>query len=190
MDDPTPGAAHGQTWMGSPEKGYSTLPAGAQQMWQNEYYYLDGTVLGLHDTNSVVQTRHLLKRSISFMFESGSWRGQVQGDQQSYSASGSDCTSVGRRWSPKKLPKNGSVERARTSRLSPIVAGPTVSTPLRSGTSVVRNSTTCVAPSRRCSGSGSLSSATPSPAIVGYWRSVTRTCPITSFKLTGTRSPA
>lgn len=44
MDDPVPGAAHGQTWMGSPEKGYSTLPAGTQQMWQNEYYYLDGTV--------------------------------------------------------------------------------------------------------------------------------------------------
>jgi hypothetical protein len=32
------------TWMGSRTTGYDTLPAGAQQMWQNEYYYLDGTV--------------------------------------------------------------------------------------------------------------------------------------------------
>jgi hypothetical protein len=44
MDDAVPGTAHGQTWMGSLEKGYSTLPAGAQQMWQNEYYYVDGTI--------------------------------------------------------------------------------------------------------------------------------------------------
>ncbi|NUR57579.1 MAG: sigma-70 family RNA polymerase sigma factor [Catenulispora sp.] len=44
MDDPVPEAAPGQTWMGSPEKGYSTLPTGTQQMWQNEYYYVDGTV--------------------------------------------------------------------------------------------------------------------------------------------------
>ncbi|OLE28218.1 MAG: hypothetical protein AUG49_02995 [Catenulispora sp. 13_1_20CM_3_70_7] len=44
MDDPVPGATPGQTWMGSPEKGFSTVPAGTRQMWQNEYYYLDGTV--------------------------------------------------------------------------------------------------------------------------------------------------
>ena len=44
MDDAKPGAAHGDTWMGDPGRGYSTLPPGAQQMWQNEYYYLDGTV--------------------------------------------------------------------------------------------------------------------------------------------------
>jgi hypothetical protein len=30
--------------MGQPSTGYDSLPAGAQQMWQNEYYYLDGTV--------------------------------------------------------------------------------------------------------------------------------------------------
>jgi prepilin-type N-terminal cleavage/methylation domain-containing protein len=42
-------------------------------------YYLDGTVLGLRDGNGVVQTRYLMKRSISFVFESGSWRGQLSG---------------------------------------------------------------------------------------------------------------
>jgi prepilin-type N-terminal cleavage/methylation domain-containing protein len=55
-------------------------------------YYLDSTVVGLHDgtANATVQSRHLLKRNISFLFESDAWRGQVQGDQQSYSASGAD----------------------------------------------------------------------------------------------------
>jgi hypothetical protein len=55
-------------------------------------YYLDSTVVGLHDgtTNATVQSRHLLKRNISFLFESDAWRGQVQGDQQSFSASGAD----------------------------------------------------------------------------------------------------
>lgn len=41
MDDTT-GA--GTTGMGGPETGYTVLPDGAQQMWQNEYFYLDGTV--------------------------------------------------------------------------------------------------------------------------------------------------
>jgi hypothetical protein len=31
--------------MGSKSTGFDTLPTGAQQMWQNEYYYLDGTVV-------------------------------------------------------------------------------------------------------------------------------------------------
>jgi hypothetical protein len=45
MDDTVPGATDlPHTWMGRPDKGYDTLPAGAQQMWQNEFYYLDGTV--------------------------------------------------------------------------------------------------------------------------------------------------
>ena len=68
MDDPVPGAAHGQTWMGSPEKGYSTLPAGTQQMWQNEYYYVDGTV-----------TLHLNERGTDYNLVVGSttWNGIV-----------------------------------------------------------------------------------------------------------------
>jgi len=37
-----------------------------------------------------LQSRHLLKRNISFLFESGTWRGQPQGDQQSFSATGAD----------------------------------------------------------------------------------------------------
>ncbi|MGY0056539.1 RNA polymerase sigma factor [Streptomyces sp. LZ34] len=45
MDDQIPGAAdRPHTWMGSAATGFDTLPAGAQQMWQNEYYYLDGSV--------------------------------------------------------------------------------------------------------------------------------------------------
>jgi RNA polymerase sigma factor (sigma-70 family) len=45
MDDAINGSSTGgKTGMGSTSTGYDTLPAGAQQMWQNEYYYLDGTV--------------------------------------------------------------------------------------------------------------------------------------------------
>jgi RNA polymerase sigma factor (sigma-70 family) len=44
MDDVVPGSPEGYTLMGSPETGYTVLPEGAQQMWQNEYFYLDGTV--------------------------------------------------------------------------------------------------------------------------------------------------
>lgn len=46
MDDALSGSgATASTGMGSPSTGFDTLPAGAQQMWQNEYYYLDGTVV-------------------------------------------------------------------------------------------------------------------------------------------------
>jgi RNA polymerase sigma factor (sigma-70 family) len=44
MDDMQPGTTDAHTWLGNRPLGYATLPAGAQQMWQNEYYYLDGTV--------------------------------------------------------------------------------------------------------------------------------------------------
>jgi hypothetical protein len=44
MDDAQPGTSDGRTWMGGPATGYAELPPGAQQMWQNEYFYLDGTV--------------------------------------------------------------------------------------------------------------------------------------------------
>lgn len=45
MDDQQPAAAdRPHTWMGSAATGFAVLPAGAQQMWQNEYYYLDGSV--------------------------------------------------------------------------------------------------------------------------------------------------
>jgi RNA polymerase sigma factor (sigma-70 family) len=45
MDDAINGSSTGgKTGMGSTSTGYDTLPAGAQQVWQNEYYYLDGTV--------------------------------------------------------------------------------------------------------------------------------------------------
>jgi RNA polymerase sigma factor (sigma-70 family) len=46
MDDPTGGSGSTtSTGMGSSSTGFDTVPAGAQQMWQNEYYYLDGTVV-------------------------------------------------------------------------------------------------------------------------------------------------
>ena len=54
--------------------------------WLNKYY-LDSTVIGLYGATTNLQTRHLLKRSISFLFESDAWRGQVQGGE-SYSSSG------------------------------------------------------------------------------------------------------
>ncbi|MES5817372.1 sigma-70 family RNA polymerase sigma factor [Streptomyces sp. RG80] len=41
MDDST---GTDTTGMGGPATGYTVLPDGAQQMWQNEYFYLDGTV--------------------------------------------------------------------------------------------------------------------------------------------------
>ncbi|NUR42879.1 MAG: sigma-70 family RNA polymerase sigma factor [Streptomyces sp.] len=41
MDDPT---GPDTTGMGGPDTGYTVLPAGTQQMWQNEYFYLDGSV--------------------------------------------------------------------------------------------------------------------------------------------------
>jgi hypothetical protein len=45
MDDPLPGSPNGYaTGMGGPAIGYAVLPAGTQQMWQNEYFYLDGSV--------------------------------------------------------------------------------------------------------------------------------------------------
>ncbi|MFF7263272.1 RNA polymerase sigma factor [Streptomyces sp. NPDC008159] len=43
MDDPV--SPDGRTsGMGGPDIGYIVLPDGTQQMWQNEYFYLDGTV--------------------------------------------------------------------------------------------------------------------------------------------------
>jgi type II secretory pathway pseudopilin PulG len=58
----------------------STLGVPAGGLGWNRYY-LDGTVLGLHDTNSVVQTRYILKRNISYVFESDAWLGQLQSGQ-------------------------------------------------------------------------------------------------------------
>ncbi len=52
MDDEVPGQTDTpHTWMGRPSVGYDTVPSGAQQMWQNEYYYLDGTVT-LHENEN------------------------------------------------------------------------------------------------------------------------------------------
>ncbi|MEV0641399.1 sigma-70 family RNA polymerase sigma factor [Streptomyces sp. NPDC050619] len=45
MDDPLAGGSDGYaTGMGGPDIGYTVLPEGTQQMWQNEYFYVDGSV--------------------------------------------------------------------------------------------------------------------------------------------------
>ncbi|MEV6485465.1 sigma-70 family RNA polymerase sigma factor [Streptomyces sp. NPDC051576] len=44
MDDPVSTTDTTATGMGSTATGYEILPSGTQQMWQNEYFYLDGSV--------------------------------------------------------------------------------------------------------------------------------------------------
>ncbi len=44
MDDPVSPTDSSATGMGSTATGYTVLPDGTQQMWQNEYFYVDGTV--------------------------------------------------------------------------------------------------------------------------------------------------
>jgi len=61
MDDAPPGATGGTTYMGGPATGVTVLPSGAQQMWVNEYYWIDGTVTldqneTVADYNLFVQT--------------------------------------------------------------------------------------------------------------------------------------
>ncbi|MFJ1609738.1 RNA polymerase sigma factor [Streptomyces sp. NPDC088253] len=61
MDDVQSGSTDGTTWMGGPSVGYAVLPSGIQQMWQNEYFWIDGTVTlhqneGPADYNLFVQT--------------------------------------------------------------------------------------------------------------------------------------
>ncbi|MEU9170031.1 sigma-70 family RNA polymerase sigma factor [Streptomyces sp. NPDC048420] len=44
MDDPVSATDSTATGMGDSTVGYAVLPAGTQQMWQNEYFYVDGSV--------------------------------------------------------------------------------------------------------------------------------------------------
>jgi hypothetical protein len=44
MDDPVSATDTTATGMGSKATGYIVLPSGTQQMWQNEYFYLAGSV--------------------------------------------------------------------------------------------------------------------------------------------------
>ncbi|MEU6354273.1 sigma-70 family RNA polymerase sigma factor [Streptomyces sp. NPDC047072] len=44
MDDPVSATDPTATGMGNSTVGYAVPPAGTQQMWQNEYFYLDGSV--------------------------------------------------------------------------------------------------------------------------------------------------
>jgi type II secretory pathway pseudopilin PulG len=68
------GASQARFFIDDP--GTTVNAAGGQG---TQAYYLDGTVLGLYDSNMSLQTRYLLQRNISFMFEAGAWRGQIQG---------------------------------------------------------------------------------------------------------------
>ncbi|GAA4722944.1 RNA polymerase sigma factor [Phytohabitans rumicis] len=53
MDDGMPGTTTpGYTWMGRPGSDPARLPSGAQQMWQAEFYYLDGEVTLHHNERS------------------------------------------------------------------------------------------------------------------------------------------
>ena len=51
-------------------------------------YYLASSDVWLLDSNRNLRTRYLLNRSISFVFESGSWRGQIQGGETFSETSG------------------------------------------------------------------------------------------------------
>ncbi|MER5752841.1 sigma-70 family RNA polymerase sigma factor [Streptomyces sp. NPDC002088] len=44
MDDPVSTTDGSATGMGNATTGYAVLPSGTQQMWQNEYFYVDGSV--------------------------------------------------------------------------------------------------------------------------------------------------
>ncbi|MFG2462479.1 RNA polymerase sigma factor [Streptomyces sp. NPDC048523] len=44
MDDPVSATDASATGMGNSTVGYAVPPAGTQQMWQNEYFYVDGSV--------------------------------------------------------------------------------------------------------------------------------------------------
>jgi hypothetical protein len=44
MDDRVSSTDSSATGMGNSTTGYAVLPAGTQQMWQNEYFYVDGGV--------------------------------------------------------------------------------------------------------------------------------------------------
>jgi len=56
-------------------------------------YYLEGTDLWLLDSAFSVRTRYLLRRNISFIFESGSWRGQIQGGETFSDTNGQTASS-------------------------------------------------------------------------------------------------
>jgi len=58
-------------------------------------YYLEGSDLWLLDSASPpnLRTRYLLRRNISFIFESGSWRGQIQGGETFSDTNGQTASS-------------------------------------------------------------------------------------------------
>ena len=53
-------------------------------------YYLDGTIVSVHDTNGVVLRRHRLKRSLSFVFEAGAWGDDQIPTRPAYSGTGAE----------------------------------------------------------------------------------------------------
>ncbi len=61
MDDVLSGSGSNvSTGMGSTATGFDSVPAGAQQMWQNEYYYLDGTVV-LHQNQGWAEAGFIMQ---------------------------------------------------------------------------------------------------------------------------------
>ena len=60
-------------------RGTTNTVASGPPGWNK--YYLENSDLWLLDSNYNVRTRYLLRRNISFVFESGAWRGQIQGGE-------------------------------------------------------------------------------------------------------------
>ena len=61
------------------DRGTTNIVGSGPPGWNK--YYLESSDLWLLNSNTNLQTRYLLNRSLSFIFESGSWRGQIQGGE-------------------------------------------------------------------------------------------------------------
>ena len=64
----------GQGYYSIGTNGPALVPSGASG---TNAYYLDGTLLGLYDTNLVLQAREVVRTDMSRVFESGIWRDQI-----------------------------------------------------------------------------------------------------------------
>ncbi len=75
------------------DRGPTNTVASGPSGWNK--YYLQGSDLWLLDSSSPpkLRTRYLLNRNISFIFESGSWRGQIQGGETFSDTNGQTASS-------------------------------------------------------------------------------------------------
>jgi hypothetical protein len=54
------------------------MPLFANSAGLGDSYYLDGTAVGLHDCSGALETKYLLKRNISFVFDACNWSGGLR----------------------------------------------------------------------------------------------------------------